>query len=122
VGELAGRMLRAQVLRLRLPRWQTERIQQIVSAQKRLVGLRPREPLPRALLRRAYLEEAVDLLELGYLATGAGREALSRLRKGALPAVLEAERRTAAPEPEPEPGRRRRRRSRHRRRGVVAGT
>lgn len=104
LGEIAGRMLRGLVLRLHLPKWQVERVQQIVSCQKRLSELRRADPLPRWMIQRAYMSEAADLLELGFMASGAGEAALVRLGR--------LEDRATAPAPAPKVKRRRRGRRR----------
>jgi len=102
LGEVAGRMMRGLVARLHLPKWQVERIQQIVSLQKRLSELRRADAIPRWMNQRAHLAEALDLLQLGFMASGAGEAALVRLGR------LEGR---AAPPAQP-PRRKRRRRSR----------
>jgi poly(A) polymerase len=105
-AEVAHQLVRALVPRLRLPKWEAERIQQVIACQKRLLRLRPKEPLPRALMQRAYLPEALELLALGVQGTEQGEALLARLRRsggGDLP--------ESATEPgEPRPRRRRRRR------------
>jgi poly(A) polymerase len=80
-GEVAREMLRRMVERVRLPKWQAERIQQLVASQKRLFHLRRNAPLPRGLIQRSYFPEALDLFEVGVKATGKGRPALNRLRQ-----------------------------------------
>jgi poly(A) polymerase len=80
-GEVARQILVRMIERLNLPKWQAERIQQLVASQKRLFNLRRNAPLPRGLLRRNYFPEALDLFEIGVRATGKGRHTLNRLRK-----------------------------------------
>jgi poly(A) polymerase len=80
-GEVAREMLRRLVERIRLPKWQAERIQQLVASQKRLFNLRRNAPLPKNLMRRSYYPEALDLFEIGVKATGKGRRILKRLRQ-----------------------------------------
>ncbi|MBW1810834.1 MAG: polynucleotide adenylyltransferase PcnB [Deltaproteobacteria bacterium] len=80
-GEVVRQILVRMIDRLNLPKWQAERIQQLVASQKRLFNLHRNAPLPRGLLRRNYFPEALDLFEIGVRATGKGRHTLTRLRK-----------------------------------------
>lgn len=79
-GEIAREMLHHMIERIRLPKRDSERIQQLLASQRRLLGLRRNNPLPRNLLRRAYFPEALDLFEIGVRATKKGRRILNRLR------------------------------------------
>lgn len=79
-GEVARSLLIQVVERLRLPKREASRIQQLMVASKRLFGLRRNQPLPKALMRRSYFPEALDLFELGVRATRRGRRVLSGLR------------------------------------------
>jgi hypothetical protein len=74
-------MLREMVGRINLPKWEAERIQQLIASQKRLFNLRRNTPLPKGLMRRTYFPEALDLFEIGVRATGNGRKTLNRLRQ-----------------------------------------
>ncbi len=98
-GELAHRITRDMVTRLALPRWQAERIQQLVACQFRFVKLRPRGGVPRSILRRVYLPEALDLFDLSVKATGRGYRVL-RLLQGLSrsAAAVSGERRTGGPD------------------------
>jgi poly(A) polymerase len=80
-GEVAREILHRLVERIRLPKWEAERIQQLVASQKRLFNLRRNAPLPRGLMRRRYFPEALDLFEIGVRATGKGRRTLRRIRQ-----------------------------------------
>lgn len=79
-GEVARVLVRRLVERLRLPKRDAERIQQLIASQRRLFKLRRNQPLPKALMRRAYFPEALDLFEIGVRATRRGRHTLNRLR------------------------------------------
>ncbi len=79
-GEIALEMLRNMVARIRLPKKDVERIQQLLVSQRKLLALRRNYPLPRNLMRRAYFPEALDLFEIGVRATRKGRRVLNRLR------------------------------------------
>jgi poly(A) polymerase len=81
VGEVARGMLRGMVERINLPRWEAERIQQLVTSQRRLFNLHRNTSLPKGLIRRVYFPEALDLFEIGVQATGRGRGTLNRLRQ-----------------------------------------
>ena len=81
VGEVAHKMLREMVGRINLPKWEAERIQQLISSQKRLFNLGGNAPLPKGLMRRLYFPEALDLFEIGVRASGSGRKTLNRLRQ-----------------------------------------
>jgi poly(A) polymerase len=81
VGDAAQQLLPLLASRLRLPKWQAERIMQLMSCQKRLLSVAAKEPLPRSLLRRAYIPEAMELLRIGMLATGSGQGAWNRLHR-----------------------------------------
>jgi len=79
-GETARELLRRLVERLRLPKRDVERIGQLLASQKRLFQLRRDAALPRALMRRVYFPEALDLFEIGVRASRKGRSTLNRLR------------------------------------------
>jgi poly(A) polymerase len=108
LGEVARVTVRALVNRLRLPKWEAERIQQIIGAQKKLFNLPSRAPLPRALVLRHYFPEALDLFSIGVRATGKGSRTLRRLHQATNDIA-------AAPRKKSQ----RRRRSRNRRRAVA---
>jgi len=120
-GEIARLLLRGIIQRLSLPRWQAERIQQVIATQFRLRKLRPGMRAPRVLLRRNYFPEALDLFSCGVRATSHGRRLLRQLQRA-------TRQKPPAPAAVPEPGptstgaktRRRRRRPR-RRPGKQAG-
>jgi poly(A) polymerase len=80
-AEAAQSILRAMVGRINLPKWEAERIQQLIASQRRLFNLRQDAPLPKGLIRRAYFPEALDLFEIGVRATGRGSRTLNRLRQ-----------------------------------------
>ncbi|MBN2498335.1 MAG: polynucleotide adenylyltransferase PcnB [Deltaproteobacteria bacterium] len=80
-GEVAKEILRPLISRIRLPRWEAERIQQLLASQRRLFDLQRNNPLPKALMRRAYFPEALDMFDLGVRATGKGRRTLARLQR-----------------------------------------
>ncbi len=80
VGDVARALLRRMIERLRLPKRDAERIQQLLASQKRLLRLRRDQPLPRGLMRRAYFPEALDLFEIGVQASRKGRPTFERLR------------------------------------------
>jgi hypothetical protein len=113
-GEVARVMVRRLVERLRLPKRDAERIQQLIASQRRLFKLRRDQPLPKALMRRAYFPEALDLFEIGVRATRRGRRTLTRLCGAYRPnASGRHQRGQAAPtEEEAKPKRRRRKRGR----------
>jgi poly(A) polymerase len=109
LAEVSQVTMRALVNRLRLPKWEAERIQQIIGAQKKLFNLPGRTSLPRSLVTRHYFPEALDLFAVGVQATGKGSRTLKRLRQ----AISSF----SGTQPLKVP---RRRRSRKRRRAVVA--
>jgi poly(A) polymerase len=80
-GEIARTMLTGLVERMRLPKWKSEQIQQILACQKRLYQLRPNSPPPRTLLHRAYFPEALDLFEVTAGDFGNHRAILLKLRR-----------------------------------------
>ena len=126
IGDLARDLLRPLIERLRLPRWEAERIQQLCVLHRRLCLLNPRQALPRGLGRRPQLPELLELFELGVRATGRHRRTLERLRQalggGAAPDAGEASAAGAQEPPDEDgppaagpaapPARRRRRRRR----------
>ncbi len=126
-GEVARVMVRRLVERLRLPKRDAERIQQLIASQRRLFKLRRNQPLPKALMRRAYFPEALDLFEIGVRATRRGRRTLNRLRsayKAGDSGRHQRDRAAADSEEKPKPRRRRRKRGRsggRRRRARPAG-
>jgi len=81
MGEVAHDMLREMVGRINLPKWEAERIQQLITSQRRLFNLRKNSPLPKGLMRRMYFPEALDLFEIGVQSAGRGRGTLNRLRQ-----------------------------------------
>ncbi len=81
LGEVARAMVRPWVERIRLPKWESERIQQILAGQKRLARLRTNASIPKSLLRRNDFPEILDLFELYVRATGKDRRKLAHLRK-----------------------------------------
>ena len=83
LAEVARDTVQAMVSRLNLPKWEAERIQQIIGAQKKLFNLPGRAPLPRSLLLRHYFPEALELFAVGVRATGKGSRTLRRLRQTA---------------------------------------
>jgi poly(A) polymerase len=108
LAEVARDTVRRLVARLHLPKWEAERIHQIIGAQKKLFNLPGRAPLPRSLVLRHYFPEALELFAVGVQATGKGSRTLRRLRQAAHGI-------TAAPRKKSQ----RRRRSRNRRRSMV---
>jgi len=112
-GDVARVLVRRLIERLRLPKRDAERIQQLVSSQRRLFKLRRDQPLPKALMRRAYFPEALDLFEIGVTATRRGRHTLNRLRSSFSGDGSVRHQREQAEDPAAgEPRRRRRKRSR----------
>ncbi len=95
-GEIARAMLRNMSGRIRLPKKDAERIQQLLASQRKLFMLRRNQPLPRSLMRRVYFPEALDLFEIGVGATKKGRRILNRLR-GAFRQKAFSHRRTSRP-------------------------
>jgi poly(A) polymerase len=81
LAEVARDTVRGLVNRLCLPKWEAERIQQIIGAQKKLFNLPGGAPLPRSLVLRHYFPEALDLFSIGVQATGKGSRTLRRLRQ-----------------------------------------
>jgi poly(A) polymerase len=118
-GEIAHQMLRGMVLRLKLPKRQAERVQQLVAAQRRLLKMKPTRSLPRAMMRRASFPEALDLFEIGVKACGKGRRTLLRLRRASIQEGSAASTpvRGSAPKKVSAPAKASRRGRRHRRRG-----
>ncbi len=101
-GEIARQMLRGMVMRLKLPKRQAERVQQLVAAQRRLLKMKHTRPPPRAFMRRASFPEALDLFEIGVRACGEGRRTLQRLRRASLQEGASS--RTSASGPVPKKG------------------
>lgn len=115
-GEVARLLLRRFIQRLALPRWQAERIQQVVATQFRLGKLRPGMRVPRSLLRRNYFPEALDLFSCGVRATGQGRRLLRQLQRASRRKPAAGLPQAPAEQPGPvRKARRRRRRPRKRR-------
>ena len=125
--DVSGCLLQRMVERLRLPKWEAERIQQLITTQRRLFGMRKNQPVPHALLCRSYFGEALDLFEIGVHATRDGMPTLRQLRaalhqatpkKGPTAHPRRSPSPSAAPAPTDERPKsrspRRRRRSRHR--------
>lgn len=110
VAEVARELTHKLVERLRMPRRDAERIQQILGCQKRLLQLHSAAPLPRTLMRRVYFPEALDLFEVGVRATGRGRRVLARLRHSYRRVPPEATHEAAEDQPAAPPRRSRRRR------------
>ena len=81
LGEVARAMVRPWTERLRLPKWEAERIQQLLAGQKRLSKLGPNSTIPKGLLRRNFFPEVLDLFELYVRATGKDRRKLAQMRK-----------------------------------------
>jgi poly(A) polymerase len=81
VGDVVRALLTPLIERLRLPRWEAERIQQLIVLHRRLCLLNRSQTLPRGLGRRLQLPELLDLFELGVRATGRHRRTLERLRQ-----------------------------------------
>ncbi len=79
-GKVAQELLCRLVERVRLPKWEAERVQQLVVSQKRLFSLPRKGSLPRSLMRRSYFPEALDLFDIAVQASGRGRWTLKRLR------------------------------------------
>ena len=79
-SEKAKELLRRLVERLCLPKREVERIVQLLASQKHLFQLHRDAALPRALMRRVYFPEALDLFEIGVRASRKGRRTLNRLR------------------------------------------
>ncbi|HOX41944.1 MAG TPA: polynucleotide adenylyltransferase PcnB [Myxococcota bacterium] len=139
VGDVVRALLKPLIERLRLPRWEAERIQQLTVLHRRLCLLNRSQSMPRGLGRRLQLPELLDLFELGVRATGRHRRTLDRLRQlmqpegGAAAEPSPGAEADDLPEPEPEspeapagasgdpPRRRRRRRRRPRPRPVETG-
>jgi poly(A) polymerase len=108
LAEVARVTVRALVNRLHLPKWEAERIQQIIGAQKKLFNLPGRAPLPRSLVLRHYFSDALDLFSIGVRATGKGSRTLRRLRQATQDIVTVPRKKSQ-----------RRRRSRNRRRALA---
>lgn len=98
-GEIARQMLQAMVVRLRLPKRQAERVQQLVVIQRRLLRMNHSRTPPRTLTRRASFPEALDLFEIGVAACGKGSRTLRRLRKISLSEGKAAQRAGRSPTP-----------------------
>jgi poly(A) polymerase len=115
-ADLARLLLVPLVERLRLPRWEVERVMQLMVLGRRLLLLGRNQSLPRGLGRRAHVDELVDFFELAVRATGKHRRTLERLRQvvRGLPDAGPGPEEEAPAGERPPPARRRRRPRRRR--------